>query len=635
MEGEVLPPVPSVFRLVPGIEVGHRGRKRLLVAQVSINLILIEDPTSGERTQVPVHELAPWLGETGPVRKKVPDLALIPDNRRAEALRRKEAIDGLLQLKHRTRASVNNAAVELGLSASHLYGLMQRYQRQGTWTCLAPFVEKGRPRKKNLPALTEEIIKEVVEELYLTRNHARLADVVREARVRCERAGQLPPAPNSVRARVRALDPATVVAAREGQKAARDRHGIVLGAHDEPRWPFQRWEIDHTVADCYLVDEETRLPIARPVLTVVIDAFSRMVAGFYVSLRPPSTLSVALALTHAVLPKADFLKSHAIESPWDCSGLPEKLFTDNAAEFDSRGLQFGCAQYQIHGQFRPLGRPHFGGRVERLIGTLMGRLKLMPGATLSSIAERGEGYDPEKHAAYTLRELETRIATEVCDVYHRSRHSAIGTTPLDLYTFGILGDDKTPGHGLPFQPSDPARFLLDFLPAERRTIQRYGLQIHGIRFHAPILRALPKKAKDGEDYVVRYDPRDLSKVWLYVPDEAQYFEVPRALSHLPPVALWEVKAATKDLQAQGSKTDDEEAVQRAIERIRVMDGEAVRKSKQARKRQELRRLDARERAAATEPAVPPAVEQTASDGLEAPSPAPRRRIQPIADLEAW
>lgn len=632
MEGEVLPPAPSVFRLVPGTQVGHHGCKRLLVAQVSISLMLIEDPASGERTQVPAHELEPWSGETSTARRRIPDLALVPDKRWEEGLRRKDAIDGLFRLRYRTREDVKNVAAELELCTSHLYELMQRYRRQGTWTCLVPFLERGAPRKKKLPALSEEIIKEVIGELYLTRHKARMADVHREVRARCKRAGLRPPAPNSVRARIRALDPAKVVAAREGEKAARDRQGIVLGAHDEPRWPFQRWEIDHTVADVYLVDEDRGLPVARPILTVVIDAFSRMIVGFHVSLRPPSTLSVALALTQAVLPKNEFLKAHGIESPWDCSGLPEKVFTDNAAEFDSRGLQLGCSQYRIHGQFRPLGRPHFGGRVERLIGTMMGRLKLMPGATMRSIAERGEEYDPEKGAAFTLEEVETRIATEICDVYHRSRHSAIGTTPLDLYTFGILGDDKTPGHGLPFQPSDPQRFLLDFLPVERRTNQRYGLQIGNLRYHAPILRALPKKPKDGQDYVVRYDPRDLSRVWLYEPEEAQYYEIPRAMSHLPAVSLWEVKAAIKHLQTQGQKADDEEVIQRAIERLRVMDEEAVLKSKKARKRQEMRRLDAKDRIAPKAP-----LEESAPPECSSPAPTSevRRRIQPITDLEAW
>lgn len=623
------PSAPSTFKLTPGLEISVEGRRYQFVSQVSLTAILVEDPNSQERQTVQVGKISKWLGEAIE-RKKVPDLALIPEVRCVEGLRRKEAIDGLLKLKFRTRSEVAEVAEGLGLSVSYLYQLTKTYLKQGNWICLVPFAEIGRPRKKRLLPLAEEIIGEVIKEIYLTRNSAPMAEIEREARTRCKRAGLPMPAPNSIRARVRALDPEVVVAAREGLKAARDKHGTLLGPHDEPRWPFQRWEIDHTVADIYLVDEETRLPTARPILTLVIDAFSRMIVGFHISLRPASTLSVALALTQAVLPKDQFLRSHGIESPWDCFGLPELLFTDNAAEFDSRGLQLGCAQYGIHGQFRPLGRPHFGGRIERLIGTMMGRIQLMPGATMRSVAARGEEYDPEQHAAYTLQELETRIATEICDVYHRSRHSAIGTTPLELYRFGILGDDKTPGRGLPSLPSDPLRFLIDFLPAERRSIQKYGLQIGHLRFHAPVLRALPKRSKGGDDYVVRYDPRNLSRVWVYAPEEGQYYEVPRAESQMPAVALWEVKAAIKHLREQGQSPDDEAVIQRAIERMRQMDEDAVLKSKKARKRQEIRRLDALERRS------PPPVQAEAAPGSEpAPTQTDRPKTRPITDVEEW
>lgn len=623
--------IPSTFRLIAGLEVSHSGERRIYLRQISLKLALIEDPVSGERHQVSVGELTLHRPADTCEGRKIPDLQIIPEHKRAEGLRRQKAIDGLLRMKYRTRQDVAHVAEELDLGVSHFYALMKRYLRHGTWTCLIPHCQQGRPRKKRLSALAEDITKEVIDELFMTRNSAPIAEVVREVARRCKRAALKPPAPNSVRARIRALDPEKVVAAREGAKAARDRFGTVLGSHDEPRWPGQRWEIDHTVADIYLVDEQERLPIARPVLTVVIDVFSRMVVGFHVSLRAPSTLSVALALTNAVLPKNEFLCTHGIESPWDCVGLPDVLFSDNAAEFDSRGLKEGCAQYGIHGEFRPLGRPHFGGRVERLIGTLMGRIQLMPGATMRSVAARGEGYDPEQHAAYTLKELETRLASEICDVYHRTVHGGTGVTPLDLYTFGIVGDDKTPGRGMLPQPSDPTRFLLDFLPVERRSVQPYGLQIGHLRFHAPILRGLPKRMSNGEDYIVRYDPRDLSRVWLYVPEEG-YYEIPRAQAHFPKIALWEVDAAIKHLRDQGQKPNDELVIQRAIERLRTMDEEAVRKSKKARKRMEMRRLDS---AAITARPSSPKPEAT-DESVVPPHPiVTRPKIRPISDVEGW
>jgi putative transposase len=58
-----------------------------------------------------------------------------------------------------------------------------------------------------------------------------------------------------------------------------------------------------------------------------------MVAGFYLSLDNPSTLSVALVLTQAVLPKEAWLLDRQIALAWPVSGIPEWIETDNGEEF--------------------------------------------------------------------------------------------------------------------------------------------------------------------------------------------------------------------------------------------------------------------------------------------------------------
>jgi len=48
------------------------------------------------------------------------------------------------------------------------------------------------------------------------------------------------------------------------------------------------------------VDEEHRLPIQRPWLTVVIDVYSRMVLGFAIYLEKPSAFTAGLACSWLV-----------------------------------------------------------------------------------------------------------------------------------------------------------------------------------------------------------------------------------------------------------------------------------------------------------------------------------------------
>ena len=60
-------------------------------------------------------------------------------------------------------------------------------------------------------------------------------------------------------------------------------------------------------------------------------------------------------------------------------GLPRLIHVDNAKEFHSQALLRGCQEYGIALQHRGRRQPHLGGHIERLIGTMMGEVHLLPG----------------------------------------------------------------------------------------------------------------------------------------------------------------------------------------------------------------------------------------------------------------
>jgi putative transposase len=135
--------------------------------------------------------------------------------------------------------------------------------------------------------------------------------------------------------------------------------------------------------DLFFIDCES---LGRPWITLAIDVASRIVMGMFISFDAPSITSVCLSLTHACLPKNRWLTERKIDVEWDQWGIPAALHKDNAREFHSQSVRRGCDEYGIKKIFRPIARPHFGGHIERLIGTLMGRVHLLPGTTSSSIA---------------------------------------------------------------------------------------------------------------------------------------------------------------------------------------------------------------------------------------------------------
>ncbi len=179
-------------------------------------------------------------------------------------------------------------------------------------------------------------------------------------------------------------------------------------------------QIDHTPMDVIVVDQQKRRPIGRPWLTLAIDVRTRMVAGFHVSLWSPSTISLSLVLSQAVLPKASWLADRELQTlDWPVHGLPRTIHVDNAKEFHAEALVRGCQEYGIRLDHRPPARPHYGGHIERLIGTMMGAVHLLPGATFSNVSEKGS-YASEKRASLTLPELERWLALQIAGSRSRS-----------------------------------------------------------------------------------------------------------------------------------------------------------------------------------------------------------------------
>jgi hypothetical protein len=143
----------------------------------------------------------------------------------------------------------------------------------------------------------------------------------------------------------------------------------------------------------------------------------------------PNAATVALLLTRVVLPKEPWLAAIGSDVSWPMNGIPRSLHLDNAAEFKSRALRAGCSEYGITLTYRPVGRPHFGGHIERMNRTLMDRLRGVPGATGNSVKGRKER-KPEKYAALTLAEFEKWMVLEIAQRYHHSEHRGLmGATP--------------------------------------------------------------------------------------------------------------------------------------------------------------------------------------------------------------
>lgn len=257
-------------------------------------------------------------------------------------------------------------------------------------------------------------------------------------------------------------------------------------------------------------------------------------------------------------------------------GKPKSIHVDNGADFHSEALRRGCEVHGIEIVYRPPGQPHFGGIVERVIGTAMGLVHELPGTTFSNIDERGE-YNSEKTAALTLIELEKWLALAIAGPYHNDVHRGIMEPPQAKWNRAVVAT------GVPTTISNNRAFVVDFLPIVRRQIQRVGFVVDHIAYFSNALSKWIANRDNLDKFVIRRDPRDLSRIWVLDPEHNLYLEVPYRTLANPAITLWEHRRALEIMRQSGRDQIDEEAVFRAVSQMRAIVEQAANKSKSARR----------------------------------------------------
>ena len=489
----------------------------------------------------------------------------------AKAVEREAVIRPLAETSELGRAAVRAAAARLGLSVPRIYGLVRAFRCHPVTASLLPH-PPGQPRgARRLASGIEARVEAAIAAIYLQPERPTMKRLFRQVRHDCLAAGLKPPSMNALRARVTARTLRERMQAREGAEATGNRLRQVKPGLRTER-PLQLVQIDHTKVDLMLVNDVTRACVGRPWLTLVLDVHTRLVLGLYLSLDAPSAISAALALSQAVLPKAAWLRERDIELPWPAQGLPEVVHVDNGREFHSRAFGRGCQQYGIRIAYRPPATPRFGGHIERLMGTLMGRVQALPGSTFSNVAARA-AYDSEARALLSFGEFERILVLEVLGPYHNETHSALGRTPAAAWAEGAAAKRRV-------GPLDATELLLNFLPFEERVVRRDGVRLFNILYQDGALAPLVER---GAGKVrVKYDPRDLSAVFVELP-AGEHVRVPYADLGRLPITLWEHREAIRRLRAEGRRTANEHAIFAAITEQRRTLIEAQARSKAARR----------------------------------------------------
>jgi putative transposase len=565
-----------------------------------------------------------------------------------EGQRRLAVIRPLLKNTERTLADVEKVAKAEGVDPSTIYLWLKRFQDAGHSAVLIPLPRGVRLGTRFLQPEVEAIMRDVFDRMFLVRRPKSHEEIIEEIQKLCSApqpvqpgAKPLPPLKvphaNTIRRRIHAIPKARVLEAQgrleELQKLQPIKGKVVSSG------PMGLVQIDHWHSGVEIVDEVYRLPIGVPWITVAIDVYSRMVAGYYISVERPTAASAGMAVSMAMCPKAEFIAEKGITGKWPVWGRIGILHADNAPEFCGRTLERACRKYHIDPVFRPVKTPHYGGHIERLLGTFKTEMLKLSGA----IVDR-----QSTGAVYTQKEFETQFLDMVVNIYHERPHAGINDmSPRAKWVQGVEGDGLTLGLGIPRVPGDPMTVKIDFMPYVMRPIHPYGVKIQNIKYNSDVLypfinTTVSPKSKVKQKYIFHRSDEDISRVYWWDEETQLHYTIPYWDVSLPPMSLPSYKEIQKYLKGRGLPIN-EQTIAEANERMSQRDKEAAAKTKgakSARLREEQRSRAAKAKGKHDPPGTkkhhpghpkPP----VAKDGGDYDKDIFKQPIEPSDGLEVW
>lgn len=498
----------------------------------------------------------------------------------AEALRRESIIKDLVFV-NRTKNDVEKVAKECGYSYVTLYNWIKLYEKTGETSFLVPATSKRGKKGNRLEPKVNEIIDDVLENIYLNKQKYSFNRVYNKIYLACRHENLDVPHRNTIRYRISQIEPRKVVKRRDGYKKAKEEFDNADGKFPEGKFPFDFVQIDHTPLDIRLVDRIYRKPLGRPYLTMAIDVYSRMIVGVYVSFLGPAFYNVSQCMFSIFTKKDNLLKKYGVEGDWDIYGIPRIIGVDNGPDLVCEDMQRACDEYGISLQKRPVARPQFGPHIERAFKTHNGDIHNLPGTTFSGIVEKGD-YNSDKNATYTIEEFTTWLLYYIVNIYHKKYHSEIFMTPEQKYLEGVMGNDKNPGVGLAPVLDNLDNVRISLLPTEIRTIQKDGITIDGVTYYSDVLRhwiGIKDDKNKRVNHKIKRDYLNIQKIYFYDPELKEYFEIPYRKLSAPAMTLWDLHAVKKYLKNQKIKNYNEDDIFKAYEKLYEIESEIEKKHK--------------------------------------------------------
>jgi putative transposase len=282
------------------------------------------------------------------------------------------------------------------------------------------------------------------------------------------------------------------------------------------RHPGQRYYIDATTADVYLVWAVNRkLLVGRPIIYVVIDAYSSLILAVHVTLETANGDQAKVALYRAMRPKDGMLATlgrSSLLAALPQGVVPQTISADRGEVLSDAGRSLAESlgvELQIAAPFmaswKSLVERYFKLQNEMVI-------HWMPGGLRQRMKERSDR-DVRYDAALTLHGVQRVLLSLAAEwnLTHDMTDSAscgmlrgdvrVENSPLGFWRYGL---EELHGSGRYLDRDDAVK---QFLPTVAATLNRRGLQtLESLRFTADWM------TEDDRFYELQGDPR--AKLYL-------------------------------------------------------------------------------------------------------------------------
>lgn len=419
----------------------------------------------------------------------------------AEANRRYEIIAPLLRgttdaaaapttrTQRQWRAQYRAAEAEYGCG---YIGLLPKWRQSGNYV----------PR---LDPKVVELMDEYIRTKFETPTRRKMRSVWGQLAAACQERGLDPPSYMTFTKVVRQRPQHEQITKREGKRAAYPQEPFYWELElTTPRQGDRPWEIahlDHTELDIELLDSQTGRPLGRPWATFLSDAYSRRLLAVVLIFDPPSYRSCMLAVRECVR---------------RLGRLPQILVVDGGSDFQSVYFETLLARYEVTKKQRPGAKPRFGSVVERLFGTANTEFVYnLLGNTQPTREPRQmtAAVDPKRHANWTLPRLYVRLREWAYEVYDTRDHPALGQSPREAFTSGVLQAGNRHQRLIPYDED----FRRDTLPSPDKGTAKVqpnkGVKINYRYYWADAFR---HSEVENTQVPVRYDPYDAGMAYAYV-----------------------------------------------------------------------------------------------------------------------